>query len=109
MDDSKPQINDWKSARTWLAIGLPVASLLAVTILSIVIINREDASDKGAAAQNVLHTVLPLVGTWVGTIIAFYFTKENFEAATRSVTDMARQLTSTEKWSSQDLVETAPA
>ena len=32
---------------------------------------------------------MPLFGTWVGTILAFYFSKANFEAATKSVTKIA--------------------
>jgi hypothetical protein len=41
--------------------------------------------------------LLPLLGTWVGTILAFYFSKENFEAASRSVTEMAKQMTPQQK------------
>jgi hypothetical protein len=39
-----------------------------------------------------LTTVLPVIGTWVGTVLAFYFSKENLDAATRSVATIARQL-----------------
>jgi hypothetical protein len=41
--------------------------------------------------------VLPVVAAWVGTLMAFYFGKENFKAATDSVSQIARQLTSQEK------------
>jgi len=41
--------------------------------------------------------VLPVVAAWVGTVMAFYFGKENFKAATDSVSQIARQLTSQEK------------
>jgi hypothetical protein len=40
-------------------------------------------------ANSVLTAILPLFGTWVGTILAFYFSKANFEAATTSVTKIA--------------------
>jgi hypothetical protein len=42
---------------------------------------------KGGAPeqQQVLTGILPLFGTWVGTILTFYFTRQNFEAATDSL------------------------
>jgi hypothetical protein len=45
----------------------------------------------------VFTAVLPLFGAWVGTILAFYFGKENFEAATRSVTNIAKAVGFMEK------------
>ena len=41
--------------------------------------------------------MLPVVAAWVGTVMAFYFGKENFKAATDSLSQIARQLTSQEK------------
>ena len=38
-------------------------------------------------------SVLPLFGTWVGTILAFYFARENFAAATESTLRLTGQLT----------------
>jgi hypothetical protein len=89
---------DWGSTRFWLAIGVTVISVIAVAILAgFIIHNSKDKADAAASAQNVLSSVLPLLGTWVGTILAYYFSKENFEAATKSVTELARQLTPQEK------------
>jgi hypothetical protein len=45
----------------------------------------------------VLTAMLPVVASWVGTVLAFYFGKANFDAATKSVTDMANTLTSKDK------------
>ena len=47
--------------------------------------------------MTLLSAVLPLFGSWVGTILAFYFTKENFEAASRSVQEMAKTITPQER------------
>jgi hypothetical protein len=41
--------------------------------------------------------LLPVIGTWIGTVLAFYFSKENFEAANRSVSAMVKQVTSTDE------------
>lgn len=82
--------------RRYLAFGLTALSILGVIVLAWVMI-RGDKSQNADTSKYVLGTVLPLIGTWVGTILAHYFSKENFEAATRSVTEMARQITPQEK------------
>lgn len=38
--------------------------------------------------QYVFGALLPLWGTWIGTIMAFYFSKENFESASRNTKDI---------------------
>ena len=43
------------------------------------------------------QSLLPLWGTWVGTVFAFYFSKENFEAASQSYQNTIKRLTSEEK------------
>ncbi len=43
------------------------------------------SSDKDAASQTLLTAVLPLIGAWVGAVIAFYFSGKNLEKATNSV------------------------
>lgn len=61
----------------WTAIG----GLIALSAVSI----WQDPK----TATNIFNSLLPVFGTWVGTLLAFYFTKDNFEAATKSVTTMA--------------------
>lgn len=41
-------------------------------------------------AQLLFSALLPLLGTWVGTILAFYYSKENYEAGTRGAIDAVR-------------------
>jgi hypothetical protein len=43
--------------------------------------------------REIFNILVPLFGTWVGTILAFYFSKENFESANESVRKMAAKLT----------------
>ncbi|HPI18846.1 MAG TPA: hypothetical protein PKY56_00610 [Candidatus Kapabacteria bacterium] len=50
--------------------------------------------------ENVMNVLLPVVATWVGTIIAFYFGKENFEAATKSFQEVIKSLTPEQKMAS---------
>ena len=96
-NDNQPQ-SEWRSTKFWLALGVTVISVVAVGLLAgLIIHNSKDQKDAAASAQNVLASVLPLLGTWVGTILAYYFSKENFEAATKSVTDLAKQISPQEK------------
>src|SRR5205823_8752413 len=48
-------------------------------------------------AKYVLGVLLPVIGAWVGTVLAFYFGKENFEAASKSAASLVRQLSPREK------------
>jgi len=45
----------------------------------------------------IIQTLIPLWGTWTGTILAFYFCKNNFEAAARSYEHVINQLKPHEK------------
>jgi hypothetical protein len=79
--------------RAKLGLFLILGSSIAVILLSITIIVAAAITDKGSvkdSATLILSTVLPLLGTWVGTVLAFYYTKENFESASRSTLDIVK-------------------
>jgi hypothetical protein len=42
-------------------------------------------------------SLLPLWGTWIGTVLAFYFGKANFDAASKSYQEVIKTLSSAEK------------
>lgn len=89
---------DKSRAQAWLAGGIIIASLVTIAGLAtaVILINREQA-------VNIFNIVIPVVSTWVGTILAYYFSKENFDAATQSVTELTR-LTTQEKLKSIPVV-----
>jgi hypothetical protein len=89
-NDAEPQ-QEKMGHRDWLALLILVFSILGVLALAITIVVRV------GDAQMVMTATLPLLGSWVGTILAFYFSKDNFAAATRSVTEMSRTITAQEK------------
>src|SRR5438094_10043990 len=84
-----------EKGRSWLAFVITIVSILGVIALATVIVLK--SKDQSGVATQVLSTVLPVIGTWVGTILAFYFGKENFETAAKRVADLAKQLTPQEK------------
>ncbi len=83
-----------QSLRDTLAIGITLTSIIGVIILSLIVIMKDES---GANINMVFTAVLPLMGSWIGTVLAYYFSKDNFEAATRSVSEMARNMTPQEK------------
>jgi hypothetical protein len=68
-----------------LMIGLPV------------IANPANASGAYQSIKDLFSIVLPLLGTWVGTILAFYFSQTNFDAATKNTIQLHQQFTSSEE------------
>ena len=86
--------------RERLATIVLLVSILAVGILAAIAIHGDRAQ-----AKDILTMILPMIGTWVGTVLAFYFGKEQLEAATRSVTSIARQLTPDERLRSLSVTE----
>jgi hypothetical protein len=76
--------------RLVLARNLTLMCAVGIVCLSIIVIWK---GTSGNEAQSVLNSVLPLFGSWVGTVLAYYFSRQNFEAATHSVNEMAKQIT----------------
>ena len=88
--------------REFLAITVTLVSLAGALALgfTVILIGKDQA--RAVVPKDVLSTMLPLLGTWVGTVLAFYFSKANFEAAAQSVAAMAKQV------SGQDKLKTVP-
>jgi hypothetical protein len=84
-----------KFYRERLSRLIVLVSILGVICISGIVIFLHHS--KFEAVQLVFSAVLPLFGVWIGTILAFYFGKENFEAATRSVTEIARTVSPLER------------
>ena len=78
-----------QTTRNRIAFWITLGGMVGVTILGIVVIClAPDGKSKSDAAQLVFGSVLPLLGTWVGTVLAFYFAKANFESAARHAKDL---------------------
>jgi len=55
-------------------------------------------ADKNEGLDFIGKSLLPLWGTWIGTVLAFYFGKENFESASKSYQETIKSLTTEEKF-----------
>jgi hypothetical protein len=82
-----------------LAGAIVIVSLITIGGLALAVILVDTAQ-----AQSVFNILVPVVSTWIGTVLAYYFSKDNFSAATQSVTELAR-LTTQEKLKSFPVME----
>ncbi|MFI2281378.1 hypothetical protein [Nocardia beijingensis] len=80
----QPRADKETTFRAKLAAWVVGLSLIAITALSALVVIMAGPEDKDRVSQLVFSAVLPLFGTWVGTVLAFYFARENLEAATQS-------------------------
>ncbi|MGV7223175.1 MAG: hypothetical protein ACQ9MH_16800 [Nitrospinales bacterium] len=79
-------------ARSILAYLILGFSILAITVLAIYVIRKNPGEGK-----SIFNIVLPVFASWVGTILAFYFGRDNFESANKQVREIIRRLTPEER------------
>ena len=70
----------------WSGIGI-----LLVSVSVVVIAGFKPTADK-TTLITVFNTLTPLFGTWVGTVLAFYFSGKNYEAAAKATRELVGQL-----------------
>jgi SHS2 domain-containing protein len=71
----------WKLALIITTLSIAGISLVAGLVIFF-------ADDKAVASQSVLTSVLPLLAAWVSTVLAYYYSSESIEAATKSVKEL---------------------
>ncbi|MEM6397446.1 MAG: hypothetical protein AAF741_13945 [Bacteroidota bacterium] len=68
--------------RNFLAQILVGASLVGIAFVAFLLYSSSSVrSEKVANTVKIFDTIIPLLATWIGTILAFYFGSKNFEAA----------------------------
>lgn len=81
--------------RAYLALGIVGAGLVGIIIVSVTAIVAADGIDRKDMTRLVYAGTIPVLSTWVGTVLAFYFTRENMSAAAESTARLLGGLTST--------------
>ncbi len=92
-DENKSKGNIW--TRNLIAIGTILLS--GIILILLIIFNWSIINCPGEKLDHVKELfalLLPVIGTWVGTVLAFYFTRENFEAANKSVNTLVNRVLS---------------
>ena len=67
---------------------LAISGVTIVAISAVVLIGAWGQPTFAESSRLVFNALLPLLGTWVGTVLAYYFSRKNFEAASQSVERM---------------------
>jgi hypothetical protein len=74
--------------RSWLGIIVVLWGIAALTVFGVAVIVVAQATEKLETTKTLLASLLPVLGTWVGTVLAYYFAKENFESAARTTKEL---------------------
>ncbi len=80
------------SSRNWLALGVVIFGFASITILAVVAIINPSSNSNG---MTILNMVLPVVATWIGTVLAFFFGRANFESANLQVQQLVDRVQQT--------------
>jgi hypothetical protein len=81
-----------------LAYLVIILGFIGIFLLSCVVLTA--GKTNADTAKYVFGVVLPLLGTWVGAVLAHYFQKENLAVATQSISDLACKVVATDKLTS---------
>lgn len=76
-----------------LVLGISGAAIFGISALALVGAAWSGATNFKDTSQLIFNALLPLLGTWVGTVLAYYFSRKNFESASQSVERMVNLTT----------------
>jgi hypothetical protein len=79
--------------RNDVAMTVLIGSISGIVLLGALVIigvNRDNTA-------NIFNAVLPVFGTWVGTLLAYYFGKDNFESGAQHSANLAREFAGIQK------------
>jgi uncharacterized Tic20 family protein len=91
--DQQPQN---RSPKRFVNLFALIIILLSAAILLILLLMSwnyiKESKDAFGNIKELFNILLPVIGTWMGTMLAFYFSKDNFEAANKQAKDLATQM-----------------
>jgi hypothetical protein len=89
-----------KTVTTWALLAILAIASLIIVVAGINAIRTPGTDQMDQffdITKYVLGVLLPVIGAWVGTVLAFYFGQVNFKAASESAANLVRQLSPSEK------------
>lgn len=96
MEQSKePMVN----AKNVITISISSIAVIVTILVTIRLLYGGEFKDKDHISF-IGQTLFPLIGTWMGTILAYYFAKENFDVATKQYNKVIDKLTPDQKMES---------
>ena len=99
MPDSNSETNPVSATpeRSRVAEIVTGFALFGITMLSSVVLFKNWGDKEGEMVRYVFASIIPLLGSWMGTILAFYFSRDSLAAATQSVKDLTQAMTTQDK------------
>jgi hypothetical protein len=94
-DDSKNQRENITRSVVRLSVGGTI--VIAIGIILIIILPSDTSDKKLDFLKYGIGVLLPLWGTWMGTVMAYYFSKDNFDAASKSVEKLVNHITTSDE------------
>jgi hypothetical protein len=86
MTDSRSR--DVSRTRTVIALVVIGTGTLGIVLISWVALAH--ATSKDETSRLIFSSVLPLIGTWVGAVLAFYFSRDNLQAGSETALSAVR-------------------
>ena len=71
----------------YLAGATIIVSIVSILVLAVVIVFQD-----GTDAMIVFNILVPVFASWVGTVLAFYFGRENFQTANEQARETNKQM-----------------
>jgi hypothetical protein len=90
-------INRERIAKTVTIYVLIITSLILVGGVVILLARSGKEDTSFSQYKDIVGMLLPLLGTWIGAVLAYYFSKDNFESANKSVRQIVDKITSQQK------------
>jgi hypothetical protein len=90
IDYSSTEITNNRN-RTILTLIIVSSGIVLIALLALIIILLASDEEQFESAKWVFNAIIPLIASWIGTVIAFYFGRENFESATRQAMALTRE------------------
>jgi hypothetical protein len=93
-DEGKNQTKSFTNTFATVLIVLSGGVLLMLLIMAACYMCNKDAF---ANVKELFNILLPVIGTWMGTLLAFYFSKDNFAAASKQANELADKMNATDQ------------
>ncbi len=108
VSNNNPQTNGTTVNRFTQVFAIILISLSGVILIILLIMGwhyiapsvKPDKTIDNSSFNNIkelFNILLPVIGTWMGTLLAFYFSKDNFAAANQQVKDLTDRITGTDQ------------
>jgi hypothetical protein len=78
----------------WSGLGITLTSIALIVgaVIAQFAASGSTSGDLKEVTTTIFHTLIPLFGTWVGTVLAYYFSGKNFADAHDRTLDLMSQI-----------------